>query len=127
MAKNRVGDDGSGAAKTPTANAGNNAADQQAPANENNGEDGECQAQVQQGVADTVWKVGCYKINPSTPSGQKFFILHMLVLPLIPITALVIQNSVTMNTLLGYQYRVKTIRNQVCKKRAKMQRLLAIA
>ena len=41
-----------------------------------------------QGVSDTVWKVGCYKINPSTPSGQKFFILHMLVLPLIPITAL---------------------------------------
>ena len=71
------------------------------------------QSQVQQGVADTVWKVGCYKINPSTPSGQKFFILHMLVLPLIPITALVIQNSVTMNTLLGYQSRVKTIRNQV--------------
>lgn len=75
--------------------------------------EGASQSQVQQGVADTVWKVGCYKINPSTPSGQKFFILHMLVLPLIPITALVIQNSVTMNTLLGYQFRVKTIRNQV--------------
>ena len=68
---------------------------------------------VQEGVADTVWKVGCYKINPSTRAGQKFFILHMLVLPLIPITALVIQNSVTMNTLLGYQTRVQTIRNQV--------------
>ena len=37
------------------------------------------------------------------PPPQKFFILHMLVLPLIPITALVIQNSVAMNTLLGYQ------------------------
>ena len=37
-----------------------------------------------QGMSDTVWKVGCYRINPSTPSGQKFFILHMLVLPLIP-------------------------------------------
>ena len=35
------------------------------------------------------------------------------VLPLIPITALVIQNSVTMNTLLGYQNRVSTIRRQV--------------
>ena len=66
-----------------------------------------------QGMSDTVWKVGCYRINPSTPSGQKFFILHMLVLPLIPITALVIQNSVTMNTLLGYQSRVSTIRRQV--------------
>jgi len=77
-----------------------------------NAEDG-APAPHMQGVSDTVWKVGCYKINPSTPSGQKFFILHMLVLPLIPITALVIQNSVTMNTLLGYQSRVSTIRRQV--------------
>ena len=37
----------------------------------------------------------------------------MLILPLIPITALVIQNSVTMNSLLGYQARVSTIRRQV--------------
>ena len=84
-----------------------------------------------QGMDGMIWRVGCYKINPSTPSGQKFFILHMLVLPLIPITALVIQNSVTMNTLLGkynklamlqstkcppftgYQSRVSTIRRQV--------------
>ena len=46
-----------------------------------------------QGLEDTAWTVGCYKINPTTHSGQKFFILHMLVLPLIPITALVIQVS----------------------------------
>lgn len=64
-------------------------------------------------MEDTVWRVGCYKINPTTPRGQKFFILHMLVLPLIPITALVFPNSVTMNTLLGYQSRVSTIRRQV--------------
>ena len=60
-----------------------------------------------------IWRVGCYKINPTTPSGQKFFILHMLVLPLIPITALVIQNGVTMNTLMAYSSRVSTIRKQV--------------
>ena len=47
--------------------------------------------------------------------GQKLFILHMLVLPLIPITALVIQNSVALNTLLVYQSRVGTIRRQVMK------------
>ena len=64
-------------------------------------------------MEDTIWRVGCYKINPTTPSGQKFFILHMLVLPLIPITALVIQNGVTMNTLMGYSSRVSTIRRQV--------------
>ena len=74
-----------------------------------------------QGMSDTVWKVGCYRINPSTPSGQKFFILHMLVLPLIPITALVIQNSVTMNTLLGYQSRVSTIRRQVYNQLEKLE------
>ena len=64
-------------------------------------------------MEDTSWTVGCYKINPTTQTGQKFFILHMLVLPLIPITALVIQNSVTMNSLLGYQAKVSTIRRQV--------------
>ena len=35
------------------------------------------------------------------------------VLPLIPITALVIQNSVTMNSLMGYQARVSLVRKQV--------------
>ena len=64
-------------------------------------------------MEDTSWTVGCYKINPTTQTGQKFFILHMLVLPLIPITALVIQNSVTMNTLMGYQARVSAVRRQV--------------
>jgi hypothetical protein len=24
-------------------------------------------------VPDTVWKIGCYKINPSTPSGNIYF------------------------------------------------------
>jgi len=65
------------------------------------------------GMEGMIWRVGCYKINPTTPSGQKFFILHMLVLPLIPITALVIQNGVTMNTLMAYSSRVSTIRKQV--------------
>ena len=45
--------------------------------------------------------------------GQKWFFLNMIVLPLIPITALVIQNSVTMNTILSYQGRVESIRAQV--------------
>ena len=25
-------------------------------------------------VPDTVWKIGCYKINPSTPSGNVYFL-----------------------------------------------------
>ena len=36
-----------------------------------------------------------------------------MVLPLIPITALVIQNGVTMSTLMSYSSRVSTIRKQV--------------
>ena len=57
-------------------------------------------------MTDTVWKVGCYRINPSTPSGQKFFILHMLVLPLIPITALVIQVNNRYYTIINYQWSI---------------------
>ena len=34
---------------------------------------------VHQNIEDTIWQVGCYQINPTTPRGQKFFILHMLV------------------------------------------------
>ena len=56
-----------------------------------------------QGMEDTVWRVGCYNINPTTPNGQKFFILHMLVLPLIPITALVIQVNNRYYTIINYQ------------------------
>ena len=26
-----------------------------------------------QGMEDTVWRVGCYNINPTTPNGQEGF------------------------------------------------------
>ena len=29
---------------------------------------------MEQGVTDTVWKAGCYKINPTTQSGEQFLI-----------------------------------------------------
>ena len=60
-----------------------------------------------------IWPVGFYKINPSTKSGQKMFIFHMLILPLIPITALVIQNAVAMNIYSSYQTEVVDSRSQV--------------
>ena len=28
-------------------------------------------------VSDTVWKIGCYKINPSTPSGNIYVIIYL--------------------------------------------------
>ena len=46
-----------------------------------------CILNVAQG--EISWRVGCYQINPTTQRGQRFFILNMLVLPLIPITFLV--------------------------------------
>ena len=46
-----------------------------------------CILKVAQG--EISWRVGCYQINPTTQRGQRFFILNMLVLPLIPITFLV--------------------------------------
>ena len=27
-------------------------------------------------VSDTIWKIGCYKINPSTPSGTKHIFIY---------------------------------------------------
>ena len=29
---------------------------------------------MEQGVTDTVWKAGCYKINPTTQSGNEVFV-----------------------------------------------------
>ena len=29
---------------------------------------------MEHGVTDTVWKAGCYKINPTTQSGEQFLI-----------------------------------------------------
>ena len=28
---------------------------------------------IMQGMEDTVWRVGCYNINPTTPNGQEGF------------------------------------------------------
>ena len=30
---------------------------------------------TQKGLTDTVWKAGCYKINPTTKSGSYFYVL----------------------------------------------------
>ena len=59
---------------------------------------------------------GAEVLHPEHVGEATHSILAPKVLPLIPITFLVIQNSVTMHTLLGYQSRVSTIRNQVMAK-----------
>ena len=70
-----------------------------------------------------ILKYKCYLNIINVLKGQKCFFLHMMVLPLIPITALVIQNSVTMHTILSYQGRVETIRAQV-NKNERLSRLI---
>ena len=35
---------------------------------------------------------GLFQINPVTKTGQRLYMVHMLLLPFLPITALIIQN-----------------------------------
>ena len=36
------------------------------------GDDPETESQTTRELEDTVWKIWCYKINPSTPAGKRF-------------------------------------------------------
>ena len=56
---------------------------------------------------------GLFKINPVTKTGQRLYMVHMLLLPFLPITALIIQNSTTLNELLQYQTEVQRIGEKV--------------
>ena len=56
---------------------------------------------------------GLFQINPVTKTGQRLYMVHMLLLPFLPITALIIQNSTTLNELLQYQTEVQRIGDKV--------------
>ena len=56
---------------------------------------------------------GLFQINPVTKTGQRLYMVHMLLLPFLPITALIIQNSTTLNELLQYQTEVQRIGEKV--------------
>ena len=58
-------------------------------------------------------KGGLFQINPVTKTGQRLYMVHMLLLPFLPITALIIQNSTTLNELLQYQTEVQRIGDKV--------------
>jgi len=56
-----------------------------------------------------ILQAGVCQINPVTKTGQRLYMVHMLLLPFLPITALIIQNSTTLNNLLHYQREVERI------------------
>ena len=49
---------------------------------------------------------GLFKINPVTKTGQRLYMMHMLLLPFLPILALIIQNSTALHDVLEYQKEV---------------------
>ncbi|XP_040569888.1 uncharacterized protein [Lepeophtheirus salmonis] len=52
-------------------------------------------------------QAGFCKINPVTKTGQRLYMIHMLLLPFLPIAALIIQNAITLSDLLQYQKEVQ--------------------
>merc|ERR1712223_1542328 len=52
---------------------------------------------------------GLCRINPVTKTGQRLYMAHMPLLPVLPITALIMQNATTLSTLLTYQREVERI------------------
>ena len=52
-------------------------------------------------------QAGFCRINPVTKIGQRLYMIHMLLLPFLPISALIIQNAITLKDLLQYQQEVQ--------------------
>jgi len=57
----------------------------------------------------TLVRIGIFDINPVTKTGQRLYMMHMLLLPFLPITALIVQNSTSLAYLLRYQRDVSAI------------------
>uniref|UniRef100_A0A8D8T3K9 guanylate cyclase n=1 Tax=Cacopsylla melanoneura TaxID=428564 RepID=A0A8D8T3K9_9HEMI len=55
-------------------------------------------------------KAGCFRVNPNTERGKKIYLIQMLILPFIPICALIIQNSYTMHQVM--QDHAATVKEQ---------------
>lgn len=58
-------------------------------------------------------KTGCCGLDPTTGRGKQIHLLQILLLPFIPILALIIQNSINMVTVLEYQYDMQETIDQV--------------
>ena len=51
----------------------------------------------------TLVKIGFFEVNPVTKTGQRLYMLHMLLLPFLPIVALIVQNSMNLHDMLEYR------------------------
>lgn len=67
-------------------------------------------------------KTGCCGLDPTTGRGKQIHLLQILLLPFIPILALIIQNSINMVTVLEYQYDMQETIDQVRARRGRAYR-----
>ena len=51
---------------------------------------------VLEGSASPALRVCCFHVNPISAAGKRVYLLHMIILPFIPIAALIVQNCCTM-------------------------------
>ena len=56
---------------------------------------------------------GCCSFNPASGSGKRWHQSQMLLLPLLPIAALIAQNCWSMMDIIIYQSEMKELRRQV--------------
>jgi len=76
-------------------------------------DEGESRASEGPAPGATLVRIGIFSVNPVTKTGQRLYMMHMLLLPFLPITALIVQNSTTLNNLLQYQRDVASIGRKV--------------
>lgn len=56
---------------------------------------------------------GCFHVSPTTRRGKRLQLLQLMLLPFIPIVALVVQNCLVMNEAIGSQKEAIVIQHQV--------------
>jgi hypothetical protein len=58
-------------------------------------------------------KVGCFRVDPSSKTGKRLYLVHMIILPFIPIAALIVQNLCTMMSVALVNREAAAINKQV--------------
>jgi hypothetical protein len=58
-------------------------------------------------------KVGCFRVDPSSRTGKRIYLVHMIILPFIPIAALIVQNLYTMTSAALVNREAAAINKQV--------------
>ena len=54
---------------------------------------------IQETISIANFKMGCLKVDPVSSTGKRVYLFQMILLPFIPIAALIAQNSCTMVTV----------------------------